>query len=233
MCAYARKYESLDYLDPSITYPWDMLNIAVSSKSDPKPFLEYYVKHMNWDFKLAQVSKKVFKEAKECLRLINESNDIVYQESKMVYKYNDDINIVGSPDIHFYNKKDDMWFMRDLKFSKHSYYGKAQIREYDAQPYIYPLMMMDYHNTERVDAGFMCRDKNTGDMREFTNLVTKEQCKKYLDTVMGIYFQWMEMDIRESPKCYDFGHARTWCPAKRWGVSEVEELSMGEDDLGF
>lgn len=235
MCAYERKYESTDYLDPSITYPWDMLNIAVLSKSDPKPFLDYYIKHMNGDFKLAQVSKKVFSDAKELISLTNETYDIVYQEAKMVYKYNDDINIVGSPDLQFYDKKIDERFMRDLKFSKHSYYGKKEIWEYDAQPYIYPLMMMEYHNIEKeeVNAWFRCFDKNTWNMKEFDKPVTKKECLEYLDTVMGIYIEWMEMDIWESPVCHSFSHKRWWCPSKRWWVSEVEEISMGENDLWF
>ena len=45
-------------------------------------------------------------------------------------------------------------------------------------------------------------------MKEYANVVTKEDALAYLDKVMAIYMQGVELDIWQSPKCSDFNHMR-------------------------
>lgn len=224
-CAWAFANEKTDFIDPAVTYPWDMLNIAVLSKWTPQPFLDQYIKTLNGDFKFAALAKPVFEDAKKYITDINATHDFVYQEAKMVLKFNEDYWIVGSPDLHFFDEKEWIWYVEDFKFGKHSWYGRKEIFEYDAQPYVYSRMLMEYYWVDKVKFRFRVYDKWNGQLKLFSHpaeeYITKAMADDYIARAMDIYIEWKEIGIWKSPKCYNFGHMKTWCPAHQHKVSEI------------
>lgn len=117
-CPYHYKYSERTYIPPEKTYPGDILNVAVTSNpdSDMKPFIDQFARHMDGDFKFVQTMESVCKEARSYTLQVKRLYKQVYQEAKLMYKYNDDIWIVGSPDIFYYDSIDDIRCCRDFKF---------------------------------------------------------------------------------------------------------------------
>lgn len=227
-CPYHYKYEEFGALDPKIVYPGDILNISVTSQWWEDAFIDQYVKLMNGDFKFLQIMKDVLKESRAYIEQIRRLNKKVYQEAKMYYKHSDDLWIVWTPDLFYYDDLDDRWNIRDFKFGKHSWYSNEEIKATDAQIYIYSLMVCNYFNIDKVSFGFKVRDKWNWSLRDFGWTITKEEAQKWTDDVLNRYQECVVLWHRPStPSRSCWFNKMEWCPSPANTVDSVEMDKIG------
>lgn len=105
--------------------------------------------------------KQIYEDARKKMAELKEKHEQVYQEAKMLYKFNDEVYIVGTPDIYYYDAERKLWCIRDWKFSVHSWYGNPDVTKYDMQPVMYPLMVMEYMDVKEAEFAFRCYDKKS------------------------------------------------------------------------
>jgi hypothetical protein len=133
--------------------------------------LKYYAKQLNGDIshvtKTKEVMQKAMKYIAELKRdIYNAAPDKplwFFQETKLFMKLNDTDNLVGTPDLFYYDPRTDQWHVEDFKFSSVSRYGNKDILKYDCQVRAYPLMLMnafDFLGIEKVHFRFHLYDKS-------------------------------------------------------------------------
>lgn len=219
---------------PEYTYKWDLLNIAVTSQWDYKPFLERHKANLEKDFRSLEILEEVFAKAKEMIARLKEKHKQVRQETKMMYKYSDEYNIVGTPDLIYYDEEQDLYCIRDWKMSTHSWYGNPEVTAYDMQPALYAVFVMEYFNVEKVSFAFRCFDKKNWKLWEFgakewetgPAIYTRDEVMKKMHDVMWRYIAARERDIREPHRNKKCGFCKLkqngTCPMYKKAVTTVE-----------
>jgi len=190
------KFKNDEYSpDIAETYPGDMLNIAVNSNGPTDAYFTWYMANFSVDFKQIHMMKKAHAEARKYVENLKKDN-YVYQEAKHYLKWMDEM-IVGSTDLVIIprdfdrnNPKEDVFIsVEDLKFSTHAYYIDGNLFDYDAQSFVYPLMLMDYYKVDKIEFSFVCWDKAKGSMKKATIIRCRSECQEYVDRTMTKYLE--------------------------------------------
>lgn len=216
VCPFNYKHDK-DEVKVDSTYKWDILNIAVLNPNvGIWPFMNWYLKNVDWDFKTSMVMHDVVTKAREYIKEVKkEAKKNVWQECKMVIRYLD-YDIVGTPDFVY---KDKSWYhIVDFKFSTHSYYMHEDVMKYDMQAVIYPLMVMEVLDPEceKVSFTFRVYDKWNGNVKENTREITKQEARDRFKDVMLRYMRSTAFDEYPScqqRKCYGMCSLKDKCPA--------------------
>ena len=188
-------------LHPEITYRWDILNVAVTSSGLLSPFIKWFAKNMRFDMKEVHIMKEIYEWARKKMWELRAKHEQVYQEAKMLYKYNDDTYVIWTPDIFYYDEERKLRCIRDWKFSVHSWYWNPDVVKYDMQPVIYPLMVMEYMDVKEAEFAFRCYDKKSGKLWEFVYHITYDEAKKRTDKVIEEYLASKDFGDYECRPC--------------------------------
>ena len=214
-----------DKSEPKIeqTYHGDLVNIAANSKDWViDEFVDYYTKHINEDIRITDSLKRIGKDIKKYINSLYKSEEKVYQESKMFYKYTNDIYITGSPDI-FCIAKDWSLCIIDIKcWSISSYYWEE--KRDNLQTVIYPLFVMERFNKNECTFMYKVFDKKTWKNTSFKIKRTKQEC---IDIVNDAMHKYLAADLtgqykpKKNQTCW-FCPLRSHCPTWKWYI-ELDE----------
>ena len=248
-CPYKYRYDKSDILVKNVM-PGDILNIAVCSDGDTKPFLDYYLENYDGDFKQSEMLRKIYENVRRDKDNIRQ--DVIdkhasrwdvafpkpvpfYQESKFYLHVSDDVDIVGTPDCVYYDYDEQLWTIIDWKTSKNfdRYKGNA-IREESFQTIVYAKFVMTYMKVDKIKFQFYVYNKNNGE-----KLIVERP-----EELGWVYFTLAEVDARlteainkyqesdlldeRSPKscryCMFCGEKKTTCPLFNKKITQTEEL---------
>lgn len=227
-------YNSKDKpIDPKMTYKGDMLNTVVNGSWSYDPFLKWYSEFIDHDFKQIEMYKKIFEKAKQRRKDLYEQFEEVYQESKMLLKYDEFTWIVGTPDVVFYDKELDLWKIRDWKLSTFSWYGNEEVTQYEMQGPIYSLMVMNMFGVDRCEFKYWVYDKGNGNFGQFGKVYTRTETEALVNDVMKRYIESAERETyepRANKKCGFCDFKKNWtCPLYKRETKSVEQI----DDDAF
>lgn len=215
------------------TYKGDIGNVAVLSWSDAKvsPFVNWYVRHFNLDVSVRNKLAVIMKKMKQDIRDIKEANPIHYQECKFMIPYSKWIYASGTPDLFYFDVKDDIWSVDDYKVSTHNWYSNPEIIVADCQRILYPLWLMIYMWVDRCRFRFRVFDKNNTNLKLCgEHIITKKKAEKFFRDVMERYleceFTW-EYPAKRNPKCFFCPLKKSWlCPERQWSTDFEAEADF-------
>ena len=232
-CPYKYKNDKWD-IDASKTFPGDILNVAMVSRWGTQPFLDYFTKYFEGDFKLCQMLKKIYESARSYVDMLIEQHPLNYQETKFYYRVNPDLILVGTPDFFFYDKDEEIWTIIDWKTSANfNWYKGNDIWNESFQPYIYALFIMEYFKVDKVKFKFEVFSKTNGEQMWFErpeelgwSIFYKEDVYKAVHDKVTEFEECQLIDVRPSKSCRfcNFCNCRkTDCPLYNKVIEEKSE----------
>lgn len=255
LCPYAYRYSDDWPIAIENTYKGELLNTAVANGTavDYTPLVNFYAKEIDSNIKARRTVGKVMIDAAKYIEELKErikddsklteeeleGKDIKYehqkyhpiyffQEQKLFYRIGKDL-LVGTPDLFYYDRKNDLRVMEDFKHSSKFWYGNPEILENDCQLWIYPLMIMSMmSHTMKVDkmlSRICLFDKNNGKMSyEWQRTIHFKDAEEFLHDTYERYKMSQTLDDyqpRKNPKC-KFCDLKPVCWAWEWESDEVE-----------
>ena len=233
VCPYKFKYDKW-YIDPKNTFPWDILNIAVTNEWDYEPRLNYFVRNYGMTFKDKEMLKDIYDSVRVKLKEYKDMYGKVYQETKFVYKYDDSITFVGTPDMFVYDALDDIYIIVDWKTSANlTWYEWETIWNESFQPIIYSKFLMEYFNISETVFRFEVFNKKNAKSEKFERRFTKDFVNNKINDIVNEY---KKSNILDSWKCNKWEYPdlnrycnfcslkKTTCPAWNKSIKRVEVI---------
>ena len=209
-CPFKYKYSVFDW-NPKDLYFGSLLH-AAARWLDVAVLFEDYIRQLNPDLRVKKKFESLLKLAKE--EYLDNKDYIVLDETELLCIeefWDKQVDFWGTPDRVLY--KDWKYFVDDFKTSSSfAWYENENMREIQAQPFLYSYMFMKIYKIKDITFRFIVFSKSNWLKRIFEKQYTFKEVEQEKNKLIEKYLeaessgQW---DAKSNPYCF-------FCPLKEW-----------------